>query len=809
MNPSGLLAPASPTLARMKTLVVTRRVLARVLVSLMVWAPLMALVALPVEAQVATVTIGTSLDPANLTVTPGTTVTWDNTDGDRHRVQSTSGPEEFDSGNLESGESYAFTFTLEGTYQYEDSRNPDLSNYWGTVVVAADGTAPPPPPGGSADFFMAGKVFLPSSITIDPGTTVTFLNDDDRDHTVTATDLSYDSGIMNPGDSYQRVYSTPGTFEFFCAIHPDMVATVVVNGADGEPPPPPPPPDPPPPPPPGDIEIIDFAFSPDVISVTPGTTLTFVNAGAALHTVTAVDGSFDSGLMTSGQTYARSFDAAGTYNIFCTLHPAMTATVLVAEAGEPPPPPAPPPVPPPPPAIDGDMVMVDFAYQPISLTIALGSTVTFANAGVAPHTVTARSGLFDSGFIASGETYTRTFAAAGTYQIFCTIHPEMAAEIIVPGADGSIPPPAPPPPPPPLPVGGDIQIFDFGYDPSFVTVPAGTTLSWVNTGVALHTVTDQAGSFDSGFLNTGDTYTRTFADAGTFVIFCTLHPNMRATLIVTGADGTAPPPEAPLPPAAPPVLRSGDIEMGDFFYAPAAITISEGGIVRWVNTGAALHTVTAADGSFDSGFRATGESYTRQFDEAGTFDIFCTIHPQMVGTVVVVDATGAAPPPSEPVAGPGLSRPDGGPANEAAGLFVRVIDFGYQPGTITAAVGEEITFFNAGAAPHTVTDTNGAFDSGIFQSGESYRFVADEVGVFTIFCTLHPQMTASLVVTAPEDSLGAAVVSGFVDELSEAVISDPDWHQVPSGSAAVMFGLLAFLFAMPVGVWVSWRRATR
>ncbi len=816
MNPSGLLAAGSDTLATMKLFVVVNRAIARVLVALMVWIPLVALVSLPVQAQVATVTIGTSLDPASLTVVPGTTVTWDNIDSERHRVQSTSGPDEFDSGNMEPGESFAFTFTVEGTYQYEDARNPDLSNYWGTIVVAADGTAPPPPPGGSADFTMAGKVFRPTSITVDPGTTVTFLNDDDRDHTVTATDLSYDSGIMNPGDSYQRVYSTPGTFQFFCAIHPDMVATVVVNGADGEPPPPPPPPDPPPPPPPGDVEIIDFAFNPDVITVPVGATLTFVNAGAALHTVTAIDGTFDSGLMPSGQTFARSFDTAGTFNIFCTLHPSMTATVLVSDGGEPPPPAPPPPEPPPSPPVDGDMVMVDFAYQPTSLTVDVGSTVTFVNAGVAPHTVTSRSGRFDSGFIASGDTYSRTFDVPGTYQIFCTIHPEMSAAVIVPGAGGAVPPPAPPPPPPPVTVGGDIQVFDFGYSPASITLPVGTTLSWVNTGVALHTVTDKAGSFDSGFLNTGDTYSRTFGNAGTFAIFCTLHPNMQSLVIVTGADGTAPPPEDPLPAATPVALRSGDIEMGDFFYSPASVTITEGGTIRWVNTGAALHTVTAADGSFDSGFKATGESYTRTFARAGTFNIFCIIHPQMVGTVTVVDASGNAPPPSEPVAGPELDRPGGAPVAEGGGggVFVRVIDFGYQPATVTAALGDEITFFNAGAAPHTVTDTEGTFDSGIFQSGESYRLVPDEVGVFSIFCTLHPQMVATLVVTeAPADeaagSGAAVVVSGLVGDLSDAVAGDPDWHQVPSSSPGIMFGLLAFLLAMPAAVWRSWRRASR
>ena len=90
----------------------------------------------PASAASATVHIGDTLSPASVTVTPGSAVTWVNDSGTRHRLRSTSGPAEFDSGDLDPGATFTFTFATVGTWQYRDERNKDLSNYWGTVIVS-------------------------------------------------------------------------------------------------------------------------------------------------------------------------------------------------------------------------------------------------------------------------------------------------------------------------------------------------------------------------------------------------------------------------------------------------------------------------------------------------------------------------------------------------------------------------------------------------------------------------------------------------------------------------------------------------
>jgi plastocyanin len=81
--------------------------------------------------------------------------------------------------------------------------------------------------------------------------------------------------------------------------------------------------------------------------------------------------------------------------------------------------------------------IVDFAFQPASVEIATGGTVTWTNTGQAPHTVTADDGSFDSGTLSPGTTFSQTFATAGTFTYHCNIHPQMTATVIVGGPGGS------------------------------------------------------------------------------------------------------------------------------------------------------------------------------------------------------------------------------------------------------------------------------------------------------------------------------------------------------------------------------------
>jgi plastocyanin len=80
-------------------------------------------------------------------------------------------------------------------------------------------------------------------------------------------------------------------------------------------------------------------------------------------------------------------------------------------------------------------------------------------------------------------------------------------------------------------------------------------------------------------------------------------------------------------------------------YAPATRTVDVGTWVTWSNDGEDAHTVTAVDGSFDSGNLDPSEGFSWFFDQAGTFTYLCSLHPWMTGKIVVGDGVSAAPPP--------------------------------------------------------------------------------------------------------------------------------------------------------------------
>ena len=88
------------------------------------------------------------------------------------------------------------------------------------------------PRAGGAFVNIVDYAFEPATITVPVGTTVTWTNIGDRRHTVTAADgVSFDSGNLRPGETFQHRFAALGTFDYYCAIHPAMTGTVTVVDA--------------------------------------------------------------------------------------------------------------------------------------------------------------------------------------------------------------------------------------------------------------------------------------------------------------------------------------------------------------------------------------------------------------------------------------------------------------------------------------------------------------------------------------------------------------------------------------------------
>lgn len=75
--------------------------------------------------------------------------------------------------------------------------------------------------------------FSPQKLIVKAGTTVTWTNRDDIPHAIAAVDKSFRSKALDTDDNYSFTFTTPGTYAYFCSIHPHMTGTVVVETATG------------------------------------------------------------------------------------------------------------------------------------------------------------------------------------------------------------------------------------------------------------------------------------------------------------------------------------------------------------------------------------------------------------------------------------------------------------------------------------------------------------------------------------------------------------------------------------------------
>ena len=77
------------------------------------------------------------------------------------------------------------------------------------------------------------------------------------------------------------------------------------------------------------------------------------------------------------------------------------------------------------------IVVKNFTFSPVPLTVHVGTTVTWVNKYEEPHTAVSDTGVFRSGAMDTNESFSFTFVAPGTYRFACSIHPSMVGIIIV------------------------------------------------------------------------------------------------------------------------------------------------------------------------------------------------------------------------------------------------------------------------------------------------------------------------------------------------------------------------------------------
>ncbi|MBI3116459.1 MAG: cupredoxin domain-containing protein [Thaumarchaeota archaeon] len=200
------------------------------------------------------------------------------------------------------------------------------------------------------------------------------------------------------------------------------------------------------------------AYSPNPTRLVAGVnnSVIFDNVDTAVHTATAFDNSFDTGILNGGEeSNSMVIEKLGENTYFCAVHPWMKGELIVLPASgttgvetttttatatdnqE---------VTSPAATSTTSGVVVSIikgsgidqsspGYSPAAINVVIGvnSTITWSNDDTSPHTVTDRNGAFDSANMNTGATFTFTFTTAGTYDYYCVYHPWMKGTVVVKG----------------------------------------------------------------------------------------------------------------------------------------------------------------------------------------------------------------------------------------------------------------------------------------------------------------------------------------------------------------------------------------
>lgn len=102
-----------------------------------------------------------------------------------------------------------------------------------TASIAGGATARNPAGPNEIAVNIDNFTFGPQRLVVRAGTSVTWTNRDDIPHTVVASGKEFRSKVLDTGDTFSFTFTAPGTYAYFCSLHPHMTGTIVVEAATG------------------------------------------------------------------------------------------------------------------------------------------------------------------------------------------------------------------------------------------------------------------------------------------------------------------------------------------------------------------------------------------------------------------------------------------------------------------------------------------------------------------------------------------------------------------------------------------------
>jgi plastocyanin len=124
-----------------------------------------------------------------------------------------------------------------GSPETQSTPAPTVSRNANTEMSKMDMPAKPSPAAGkdlptssTANQVMVENFsFQPGTLTVTPGTTVTWINHDDEPHTVNENDKRFKSGTLDTDAKFSFKFTSPGTYSYFCSLHPRMTGQIIVK----------------------------------------------------------------------------------------------------------------------------------------------------------------------------------------------------------------------------------------------------------------------------------------------------------------------------------------------------------------------------------------------------------------------------------------------------------------------------------------------------------------------------------------------------------------------------------------------------
>lgn len=434
-------------------------------------------------------------------------------------------------------------------------------------------------------------------------------------------------------------------------------------------------------------------------------------------------------------------------------------------------------------------------FQPSSITVPMGTTVTWSNHANANETVTSPDASFSSGNIPTGYDFRFTFLQPGVFTYYSETNESMQGIVIVTSPAGSLPSmgnmsemnaahpsssgQSVPAVNPGLNVNVDIK--DFSFHPNETYLVSGTTVTWTNNDSVTHTVTGTSGKLGSDALRQGQKFSYTFSAPGTYDYHCAIHPFMKGKIVVAPSGNPQPASSGPRTSAVNQEQPSS-VEIKSFAFNPDTITVPAGTIVTWANNDSVSHTVSGADGKFDSGILGRNKKFSHVFRDPGIYDYHCSIHPSMKAQVIVTPSGGAAntveankTEVNQPSASPTAINFEGKtivpvsttspqPSTRVTvDLLAKEMNFDRDNITVIAGSQVNINFVNLDrGVPHNfAVYANSAADTVIFQGlvvigpgAITYTFDAPvDPGIYFFRCDVHPKVMTGQFIVLPSEGI--------------------------------------------------------